>query len=122
MLFSGSNMWKAAFDALNRSQAIIEFTPEGTILTANPNFLKAMGYALNEVQGKPHSMFVDPAYAASAEYKAFWKKLAQGEFQTAEYLREETRDVIGPFEHEKFVTEIETLRDELPDYFESGTA
>ena len=80
-------MWKAAFDALNRSQAIIEFTPEGTILTANPNFLKAMGYALNEVQGKPHSMFVDPAHAASAEYKAFWKKLAQGEFQTAEYLR-----------------------------------
>ncbi|QFS97498.1 Biofilm dispersion protein BdlA [Labrenzia sp. THAF191b] len=87
MLFSGSNMWKAAFDALNRSQAIIEFTPEGTILTANPNFLKAMGYALNEVQGKPHSMFVDPAHAASAEYKAFWKKLAQGEYQTAEYLR-----------------------------------
>ncbi|MGX1499778.1 methyl-accepting chemotaxis protein [Labrenzia sp. MBR-25] len=87
MLFSGSNKWKAAFDAFSRSQAIIEFTPEGVILDANPNFLKTMGYALDEIRGKPHSIFVEKSYAASPEYKTFWKTLAKGEFQTAEYLR-----------------------------------
>ncbi|MEE4012823.1 PAS domain-containing methyl-accepting chemotaxis protein [Roseibium sp. FZY0029] len=87
MLFSGSNKWKAAFDAFSRSQAIIEFTPEGVILDANPNFLKTMGYTLDEIKGKHHSIFVEKSYTASTEYKTFWKTLANGEFQSAEYLR-----------------------------------
>lgn len=73
--------------ALDRSQAIIEFQPDGTIITANANFLGAMGYTLEEVQGKHHRMFVEPEYGASAEYQDFWKALARGEFQAAEYKR-----------------------------------
>lgn len=73
--------------AIGKSQAVIEFNTDGTILTANPNFLGAMGYSLEEIQGKHHSMFVDPAYAKSAEYKDFWHKLNKGEFDAAEYKR-----------------------------------
>lgn len=74
-------------DAIQRSQAVIEFTLDGTIVTANANFLKALGYSLAEVQGKHHRIFVDPAYAASAEYQEFWKRLRAGEYQSAQYLR-----------------------------------
>ncbi|MCJ2048263.1 methyl-accepting chemotaxis protein [Methylobacterium sp. J-070] len=77
----------AKFDALNRSQAAIEFQPDGTILTANANFLTAMGYTLPEVQGKHHAMFVEPAYRDSVEYRAFWDALRQGKFQSAEFKR-----------------------------------
>jgi len=73
--------------ALDRSQAIIEFTLDGTILSANENFLKAMGYTLAEVVGRKHKIFVDPAYAASPEYGEFWKLLGAGEFFSAEYCR-----------------------------------
>jgi len=73
--------------ALDRSQAIIEFKPDGTILVANENFLGAMGYTLSEVKGQHHSMFVEPDYAASAAYREFWESLARGEFQAAEYKR-----------------------------------
>src|SRR5262245_23489179 len=55
-------------DAINRVQAVISFHLDGTIVEANDNFLQAMGYGLAEVQGRHHSMFVDPTYAASAEY------------------------------------------------------
>ncbi|MEQ9638647.1 MAG: PAS domain-containing methyl-accepting chemotaxis protein [Alphaproteobacteria bacterium] len=75
------------FAALDRSQAIIEFKPDGTIVWANDNFLGAMGYSLEEIQGKHHSMFVEPAFAGSAEYREFWNKLGRGEFQAAEYKR-----------------------------------
>lgn len=51
---------EAQLDALNRSQAVIEFHLDGTIITANANFLTAMGYALEEIRGKHHSMFVEP--------------------------------------------------------------
>lgn len=74
-------------DALNRVQAVIEFDLEGNVLTANANFLNALGYSLDEIQGHHHRMFCDPAYTASPEYQAFWKKLARGEFETAEYRR-----------------------------------
>ncbi|MBC8793268.1 MAG: chemotaxis protein [Tagaea sp. CACIAM 22H2] len=74
-------------DALQRSQAVIEFDLDGKIITANENFLKTLGYALEEIRGKHHSMFVEPAYAASAEYKEFWTKLRRGEFQAAQYKR-----------------------------------
>ncbi|MGD1879357.1 MAG: PAS domain S-box protein [Kiloniellaceae bacterium] len=77
----------ARLAALDRSQAIIEFTMDGTIITANANFLNAMGYTLDEVKGKHHSIFVEPAFRESAEYKAFWEKLNRGEFEAAQYKR-----------------------------------
>jgi methyl-accepting chemotaxis protein len=77
----------AKLAALDRSQATIEFDLKGNILTANRNFLDAMGYDLDEIKGKHHSMFVDPGYRDSAEYKAFWDKLRAGEYQAAEYKR-----------------------------------
>jgi methyl-accepting chemotaxis protein len=73
--------------AINRSQAVIEFALDGTILTANDNFLSVVGYALDEVLGKHHSMFVDPAQRDSAEYRAFWEKLRRGEYDAAQYKR-----------------------------------
>ena len=85
--FSRSDDSKAVLDAMSRSQAIIEFTPDGTILTANPNFLGAMGYALDEVKGQHHGMFVEPAYRGSNDYREFWQKLQRGEFQAAEFKR-----------------------------------
>ena len=77
----------AKFDALGRSQAIIEFTPDGTILTANINFLTTMGYTLPEVQGQHHAMFVEPAHRDSAEYRGFWDALRRGAFQSTEFKR-----------------------------------
>ncbi|MCJ2118746.1 PAS domain-containing methyl-accepting chemotaxis protein [Methylobacterium sp. J-001] len=77
----------AKLDALDRSQAVIEFQPDGTILTANANFLTAMGYILAEVRGQHHAMFVEAAHRDSAEYRAFWDALRQGSFQSAEFKR-----------------------------------
>lgn len=73
--------------ALSKSQAIIEFKPDGTIITANENFLNAMGYTLAEIQGRHHSMFVEPSVKDSAEYRNFWAALGRGEYQAAEYRR-----------------------------------
>jgi methyl-accepting chemotaxis protein len=73
--------------AIDRSMAVIEFDLEGRVLAANPNFLATMGYALDEVRGKHHSLFVDGDYARSAEYRAFWDKLKRAEFEAAEYRR-----------------------------------
>ncbi len=73
--------------ALNRVQAVVEFKLDGTILTANDNFLKTMGYSLQEIQGRHHRLFCDPVFAASSEYHSFWNRLARGEFQAAEYKR-----------------------------------
>jgi methyl-accepting chemotaxis protein len=73
--------------AINKSQAVIEFALDGTILTANENFLHALGYTLSEIQGKHHRLFVDPAYRESADYRAFWAKLARGEYDAAVYKR-----------------------------------
>ncbi|MCJ2085834.1 PAS domain S-box protein [Methylobacterium sp. E-005] len=77
----------AKLDALDRSQAIIEFQPDGTVLTANANFLNAMGYTLPEVEGQHHGMFVEPRYRDSTEYRAFWNDLQRGTFQAAEFKR-----------------------------------
>ena len=74
-------------DALNKSQAVIEFEMNGTIKTANENFLSALGYELSEIKGKHHSMFVEEEYANSKEYQNFWQTLNNGEFQAAEYMR-----------------------------------
>ncbi len=73
--------------AINKSQAVIEFDMDGTILTANDLFLSAMGYTLEEVRGRHHSMFVDPEYRSSSEYQEFWATLNRGEFLQAEYKR-----------------------------------
>jgi methyl-accepting chemotaxis protein len=74
-------------DAISKSQAVIEFDLDGTIQTANENFLGAVGYSLHEIQGKHHSIFVEPATRSSSEYKQFWNALGRGEFQAAEYKR-----------------------------------
>jgi methyl-accepting chemotaxis protein len=77
----------AISEALNRSQAVIELEADGTILTANANFLATVGYELREIQGKHHRMFCDPAYANSPEYLKFWEKLNRGEFESGEFMR-----------------------------------
>ncbi|WP_439924262.1 methyl-accepting chemotaxis protein [Nitrobacter sp. JJSN] len=77
----------AKLDALNRSQAVIEFNLDGTIIAANQNFLKAMGYTLEEIRGKHHSIFVDAARRDSAEYRGFWDALRRGEYQAQEFKR-----------------------------------
>ena len=73
--------------AIGKSQAVIEFEMDGTIITANDNFLGALGYGLDEVKGRHHSMFVDEAYRHSAEYREFWSRLNRGEYEAAEYKR-----------------------------------
>ena len=73
--------------AINKSQAVIEFNLDGTIITANQNFLAALGYSLEEIKGKHHSMFVDPAKRDGGEYREFWASLNRGEFQAAQYRR-----------------------------------
>ena len=78
--FSRTASAPETLSALDRSLAIIEFDPSGTILNANDNFCTALGYSLSEIKGRHHSLFVDPAYAASLEYRAFWAKLGRGEF------------------------------------------
>ena len=77
----------AVLAALSKSQAMIEFDLSGKILTANDNFCKALGYELSEIVGKQHSMFVDPAFASSPDYKAFWAKLGAGSFDQQQYKR-----------------------------------
>ena len=78
---------QAQVAAINRSQAVIEFAMDGTILTANQNFLNALGYRLEEIKGKHHSMFVPVGQRDSADYRAFWAALNRGEYQAAEYKR-----------------------------------
>ena len=73
--------------AIDRSQAVIEFKLDGTIISANQNFLNALGYTLAEIAGKHHRMFVDPAEQAKPAYAAFWAALNRGEYQAAEYKR-----------------------------------
>lgn len=77
----------AKVEAISKTQAMIEFNMDGTIITANDNFLGAMGYHLEEVQGQHHSIFVEPEFKASAEYRQFWDKLNRGEFESQEYKR-----------------------------------
>ncbi len=73
--------------AINKSKAIVEFTLDGRIITANKNFLKTFGYTLDEILCEHHGMFVDPADRNTAEYQLFWEKLAKGEYQVGQYRR-----------------------------------
>lgn len=74
-------------DEINRTQAVIKFNNEGFVLEANKNFFVATGYSLEEIQGKHHSMFIDPEYKETVDYRQFWEKLNRGEFITDEFLR-----------------------------------
>ncbi|MEC4889538.1 MAG: methyl-accepting chemotaxis protein [Nitrospira sp.] len=84
---STDNDLKARVEAIDRVQAVIEFNLNGTIITANDNFLKTLGYTLQEVEGQHHRMFCDPAYTSTGEYAAFWQKLNRGEFDAGVYRR-----------------------------------
>ena len=79
--------FEGQLNAISKSQAVIEFDLEGVILNANSNFLAAMGYTLDEVKGKHHSIFVDPAFKNSPEYAAFWEQLRHGVYASGEYKR-----------------------------------
>ena len=81
------NDLEGIMNAIDKAQAVIEFHPDGTVITANDNFLKTLGYSLSEIQGKHHRMFCDPTYTASPEYGAFWSKLNRGEFDQGSYCR-----------------------------------
>ncbi|WP_373980023.1 methyl-accepting chemotaxis protein [Achromobacter sp. JD417] len=74
-------------DAIHKSQAVIEFDLNGHILTANQNFLDTMGYALDEIQGQHHRMFIAPQERGSAQYAAFWERLGQGAHDSGRYRR-----------------------------------
>ena len=93
-LFGGDEAWAKSADekeailaSFDASLAHIEFRPDGTILWANDNFLAAMGYRLEEIQGQHHKMFVEPDYEASAEYRAFWETMRRGDYHSGEFKR-----------------------------------
>ena len=78
---------RGQIEAISKAEAVIHFDMDGTILTANDNFLNAMGYTLEEVRGQHHRMFVPQAQAASPAYADFWDGLRRGEFSSGEYKR-----------------------------------
>ena len=84
---NASAQYEATFEAVSRAQAVIEFNLDGTIIRANDNFLKTLGYRLDEIKGQHHRMFCDPVYANSAEYKAFWARLNRGEPEISTFRR-----------------------------------
>jgi PAS domain S-box-containing protein len=117
--------------AISKAQAVIEFSLDGKVLDANENFLTALGYTLAEIRGQHHSMFVDPAYRASVEYRMFWEKLGRGEYDAAEYKRigkggrevwiqasyNPILDMNGkPFKVVKYATDITTRRMQMADF------
>lgn len=87
MAASKSVSLRYLIDSLDRSMARIEFNLDGTIIDANQNFLSLLGYTLDEIRGRPHSIFVNEATKGSAEYRDFWAKLRAGEFQAGEFQR-----------------------------------
>ncbi len=78
---------KGKIDAISLSQTVIEFDMEGNVQTANPNFLRTMGYTMAEIRGKHHSMFCEPGLVQSQAYRDFWADLGEGKFQSARYRR-----------------------------------
>jgi methyl-accepting chemotaxis protein len=88
---TASKLQKAEFEgkvqAIDRAQAVIEFDLDGTVITANENFLRIFGYSLDEVAGKHHRVLCEPSYAESDAYAEFWKKLGGGEYHAAEFKR-----------------------------------
>lgn len=82
-----SNDFDAVWTAINRSQAVIEFKPDGTIIWANDNFLAAVGYELSEIEGQHHRIFCDASYTNSKEYRDFWDSLRAGQYLSQEFQR-----------------------------------
>jgi methyl-accepting chemotaxis protein len=82
-----SKDYEGQIAAIGRSQAVIEFHLDGTVINANDNFLAVMGYKLDEIKGRPHHIFVDETYRHSAAYKEFWNKLNSGEFVSGDFKR-----------------------------------
>ncbi len=78
---------EAQMSAVNRTQAVIEFNLDGTVICANSNFLSVLGYTLEEIQGRHHSMFCSKEHASSPEYRLFWERMQRGEFQAGEFSR-----------------------------------
>ncbi len=74
-------------DAVRKAQAVIEFELDGTVITANENFLSALGYRLEEIVGKHHRIFAEAEYAKSEEYQEFWKRMKEGEFNSGQFKR-----------------------------------
>ncbi len=79
--------YEGQIDAIGKSQAVIEFTMDGMITSANDNFLNTLGYSIEEIKGQHHSLFVEPEYKNSSEYQQFWQALNRGEFSSGEYKR-----------------------------------
>jgi len=79
--------YQAQIEAVGRSQAVISFLPDGTVLDANENFCSATGYRLDEIVGQHHSMFMDATERETEAYGEFWKALSRGEFQANAYRR-----------------------------------
>jgi methyl-accepting chemotaxis protein len=79
--------YEGQINAISKVQGVVELSPEGTILHANENFLKLLGYSLEEVKGKHHSMFLDAIERENAGYKTFWGRMARGEFAAGQYRR-----------------------------------
>lgn len=77
----------AQLSAIDRSMAVIEFHPDGTILTANQNFLSTVGYSLEEIKRKHHRMFCTKEYSESSDYQTLWRQLNQGEFVSGQFER-----------------------------------
>ena len=73
--------------AIGKSQAVIEFDLKGNVLSANDNFCRTLGYALEEIKGRHHSLFVEPAYRDSMEYRHFWERLSGGQYDAGQYRR-----------------------------------
>jgi len=79
--------YEGQLNAVSKAQAVIEFSLDGRVLDANENFCRVLDYSLEEIRGKHHSMFVEPAYRDSAEYRAFWDKLGRGQYDAGQYKR-----------------------------------
>jgi len=122
---------RAVNEALNRVQAVIEFDLKGKILTANDNFLQALGYTLEDIRGQHHRIFCEPTYAASAAYKKFWENLGKGILDRGEYKRiagdgrevwinasyNPVFDESGkPYKVVKFATDVTASRQEKAEY------
>ena len=79
--------YQGQVEAINKSNAVIAFNMDGSIIDANENFLKTLGYTLQEIQGRHHNMFVENAYGQSSAYREFWAKLNRGEYIADEFKR-----------------------------------